>query len=140
MKKLLTISLLLLLLNATAQSIDKSKIITDVENSLAPDNIFGDSVPRLNILKQMAVYGVNGVSVAVIKDYKIDWAKGYGWADVNEKRPVTVNTRFQAASISKSLNSLALLKLVQQGKIDLYADVNNYLKILEISLRQFKRE
>jgi CubicO group peptidase (beta-lactamase class C family) len=68
------------------------------------------------------------VNVAVIKDYKIDWAMGYGWADAEEKRPVTTATRFQAASISKSLNSPGLLKLVQQGKIDLDADINKYLK------------
>jgi CubicO group peptidase (beta-lactamase class C family) len=68
------------------------------------------------------------VSIAVIKDYKVDWANGYGWADAEERRPVTPGTRFQAASISKSLNSLALLKLVQQGKIELEGDINQYLK------------
>ncbi|MGZ8517704.1 MAG: serine hydrolase domain-containing protein [Chitinophagaceae bacterium] len=101
--------------------------IKAVENNLAPDMIFGDSVPQLNLLEQMKLYGINGLSIAVIKGHKLDWAKGYGWADREEKRPVTIDTRFQAASISKSINSLALLKLVQQGKIDLYADINNYL-------------
>ncbi len=101
--------------------------IKAVENNLAPDMIFGDTMPQLNLLEQMKVYGINGLSIAVIKDHKLDWAKGYGWADREEKRPVTINTRFQAASISKSINSLALLKLVQQGKIDLYTDINNYL-------------
>lgn len=89
--------------------------------------IFGDTVPQWNLLEQMKIYGVNGLSIAVIKDHKLDWAKGYGWADREEKRPVTINTRFQAASISKSINALALLKLVQQGKIKLDADINDYL-------------
>lgn len=102
--------------------------IKAVENHLAPDMIFGDTLPQLNLQKQMEVYGVNGLTIAVIKDHKLDWAKGYGWADLEEKRPVTVNTRFQAASISKSINSLALLKLVEQGKIDLETDINKYLQ------------
>lgn len=107
---------------------DVAERIRQVENSLAPNIVYGDSVPPLNLLSQMAEYKIVGLSIAVIKDYKIDWAKGYGWADLDEKRPVTPNTRFQAASISKSLNSLALLKLVQEGKIDLEADINGYLK------------
>jgi CubicO group peptidase (beta-lactamase class C family) len=102
--------------------------IKAVENNLAPDMIFGDTVPELNLLKQMEAYGINGLSIAVIKDYKLDWAKGYGWADREEKRPVTINTRFQAASISKSINSLALLKLVQQKKIEPDTDIIKYLK------------
>ena len=102
--------------------------IKAVENHLAPDLVFGDSLPKLNLQKQMETYGINGLSIAVIKDYKLDWARGYGWADLEEKRPVTINTRFQAASISKSINSLALLKLVEQGKIDLDTDINTYLQ------------
>lgn len=71
---------------------------------------------------------INGVSVALIKDYKIAWAKGYGWADSAEQRPVTTSTLFQAGSISKSLNGVGILKLVQEGKLSLDSDINNYLK------------
>lgn len=121
---------LLSVLVANCQQKDKAvnERIKLVENSLCPNFVYGDTIPKWNIEKQMAAYKVNGLSIAVIKDYKIDWAKAYGWADVAEKRPVTVDTRFQAASISKSINSLGLLKLVQQGKINLEADINDYLK------------
>jgi len=130
MKIFLTIFGILVIANIAAQKTtpaidDRIKL---VENNLSPGIVYGDTVPRLNLLKQMAAYKVNGLTIAVIKDYKIDWAKGYGWADVEEKRPVTAETRFQAASISKSINSLGILKLVQQGKITLEADINNYLK------------
>lgn len=103
-------------------------IINRVENSLTPTIIYGDSIPSLSLMERMQATGTMGLSIAVVKDYKIHWAKGYGWADVEEKRPVTTETRFQAASISKSLNSMGQLKLVQQGKVDGEADINNYLK------------
>ncbi len=75
----------------------------------------------------MKNYHVNGVSIALIKDYKIEWAKGYGWADSAEQRPVTINTLFQAGSISKSLNGVGILKLVQEGKLNLDSNINIYL-------------
>jgi CubicO group peptidase (beta-lactamase class C family) len=128
MKPFVSFLILLITINACCQDTRQKQLITTVENSLAPDIVYGDTIPKLNILQQMKAYNINGVSIAVIKDYKIDWAKGYGWADVNEKRPVTVYTRFQSASISKSLNSLAILKMVQQGKLHLDADINQYLK------------
>lgn len=75
----------------------------------------------------MAHFHIHGLSMAVIQDYHILWAKGYGWADSSQKIPVTPQTLFQAASISKSLNGVGLLKLVQEKKLDLYADINTYL-------------
>lgn len=76
----------------------------------------------------MAHYHLKGLSIAVINDYKIEWAKGYGWADSSEGRKVTTATLFQAASISKSLNGVGVLKLVQDGKLDLNTDINQFLK------------
>ncbi|HET6768692.1 MAG TPA: serine hydrolase domain-containing protein, partial [Chitinophagaceae bacterium] len=90
--------------------------------------IFGDTIPKMNIEERMNATGIKGLSIAVIRNYKIEWAKGYGWADVEEKRKVTTATRFQAASISKSVNSMGILKLVQMGKLDPEADINNYFK------------
>lgn len=71
---------------------------------------------------------MNGLSLAVVRDYRLVWAGGIGCADVEEKRPVTPETRFQAASISKSVNALGVLRLVEEGKIDLNQDINTYLK------------
>lgn len=110
----------------TTDPVIKAKI-NAVENSLSPGIIFGDSVPKLNIEKRMSETGIKGLSIAVINNYKIEWAKGYGLANEEEKRKVTTDTRFQAASISKSINSLGVLKLVELGKIHPEADINNYL-------------
>jgi CubicO group peptidase (beta-lactamase class C family) len=81
-----------------------------------------------NIKDRMAFHKIPGVSIAVIRNYKVEWAKGYGWADASEKREVTPQTLFQAASISKSLNGVGVLKLAQDKKLDLKADINTYLK------------
>jgi len=124
MKKLSLIILLSLSFGTFAQSVnDKIKIL---ENNL---NYWDKSKTKKAPLKdRMAFYNANAVSIAVIKDYKIEWVKAYGFADVSEKRVATPQTLFQAASISKSINSLGILKLVQEGKLGLDDDINNYLK------------
>ncbi len=103
------------------------KRIEKVETNLASE-IQVEGEPNWNIKERMKFYHVNGVSIAVIKNYKIEWARGYGWADSAEQRPVTTATLFQAGSISKSLNSVGVLKLVQEGKLNIYKDINDYLK------------
>lgn len=124
------ILLLLLPLHLLAQPglEDIAAKIKRVENSLTPSLIFGDSLPNYNLEQRMKETMTKGLSIAVIRNYQIEWAKGYGWADEAEKRKVNTETRFQAASISKSLNSMGILKLVEQGKLDTAADINNYLK------------
>jgi CubicO group peptidase (beta-lactamase class C family) len=86
-----------------------------------------DGEPPYTIADRMAFYKVKGLSIAVIRNYRIDWAKGYGWADESAKIPVTTRTLFQAASISKSLNAVGVLKLAQEHKLDLNTDINAYL-------------
>jgi CubicO group peptidase (beta-lactamase class C family) len=123
MKKLNLIILLFLSLNIFAQSVnDKIKLF---ETNL---NHWDKSKKKSTLKERMSFYNVNAVSIAVIKDYKIEWVKAYGFADVSEKRVATPQTLFQAGSISKTINSLGILKLVQEGKLDLDGDINNYLK------------
>jgi CubicO group peptidase (beta-lactamase class C family) len=120
--------LLLIQLTARAQTNDQQtqEKITAVENGLVGFiQIAGK--PAGNISDRMAHFHNNGLSIAVIQNYKIVWAKGYGYADDSLKIPVTTQTLFQAASISKSLNAVGVLKLVQDKKIDLYTDINTYL-------------
>jgi CubicO group peptidase (beta-lactamase class C family) len=100
--------------------------IKQVEEDLnGPIVIKGQSGHTLR--EQMAYYHINGLSIAVVHDYRIEWARGYGWADSAGQRPVTTQTLFQAASISKSLNAVGVIRLAQEGRLDLYANINNYL-------------
>ncbi|MDQ0592828.1 CubicO group peptidase (beta-lactamase class C family) [Chryseobacterium ginsenosidimutans] len=124
MKKLNLILILFLSLNTFAQNVNDK--INLFETNLSH---WDKSTSKKSSLKErMAFYNANAVSIAVIKDYKIEWVKAYGFADVSEKKEATTQTLFQAASISKSINSLGILKLVQEGKLGLDDDINNYLK------------
>lgn len=100
--------------------------IKEVENGISGRLMLNDEKPG-TITERMAKYHVKGLSIAVIQDYKIAWAKGYGWADEAGKRPVTTETLFEPGSISKSLNAVGILKLAQDKKVDLYTDINTYL-------------
>ena len=102
--------------------------IVQVEHNLSGWVQIDNTPNKWTLADRMKFYHANGVSIAVIKDYKIEWAKGYGWADSAEQRPVTTETLFQAGSNSKSLNAMGVLKLVQEGKLNLYSDINDYLK------------
>ena len=105
---------------------DVEEKIRLIENNLAGWVQTGNN-DRWTLAERMKKYNINGVSIAVIHNYKIEWARGYGYADVSENRLVTENTLFQAASISKSLNGVGVLKLVQEKKLDLNTDINKYL-------------
>ncbi len=83
---------------------------------------------------------VPGVSVAVIKDSAIHFAKAYGLADVEAKRPVEVGTLFQAASISKPVTAMATARLAQEGRFSLDADVNTLLKSWKIPVSEHNRD
>lgn len=87
-----------------------------------------DGVKNLNLEQRMQKYHINGITVAVINNYQVEWVKGYGWADTKERRPVTTETLFQPGSISKSLNAVGVMKLVQDKKLDLQTDINDYLR------------
>jgi CubicO group peptidase (beta-lactamase class C family) len=71
---------------------------------------------------------IAGAVVAVVKDGRVLFAKGYGFADVKSRRPVSVDdTLFRPGSISKTFTWTAVMQLVEQGKIDLDRDVNDYI-------------
>jgi hypothetical protein len=83
------------------------------------------------VQKQLKQFNVPGVSIAIIRDFKVALAVAYGIADVETGTPVTTSTMFQAASISKPVAAMASLKAVQEGRFGLAQDVNTILKSWE---------
>jgi CubicO group peptidase (beta-lactamase class C family) len=88
----------------------------------------------------MKLYKVPALSVAVIDNFKIDWAKGYGVTDAGGTNPVTTRTLFQAGSISKPVASAAALRLVQEGKLSLDDDVNRRLLSWKVPDSEFTKQ
>ena len=115
--------------------------IEAVENVLKPAMYEKGKPPAgMNILDRMTHYHVPGVSVAVINDGKIEWARGYGVKETGGQDPVTPETLFQAASISKPVTALGVLCLVDKGILDLDAPVNDKLVSWKIPENEFSEK
>ncbi len=111
--------------------------IDRVINGLLPETEikerFGDKV---TLADRMKYYHSPGVSIAVINDYQIEWARGFGVKEIGKSQPVTKETIFQAGSISKPVFAVAVMRLVQDGKLNLDEDINNYLSSWQIPSKE----
>lgn len=96
----------------------------------------GEPAATAKLADRMAALHVPGVSIAVIHDGRIEWARGFG-VTRSGGPPVTPDTLFQAASISKPVAAMAVLHLVQAGKLSLDTDVNEYLKSWKVPANSF---
>jgi CubicO group peptidase (beta-lactamase class C family) len=80
------------------------------------------------LAQEMEEYHIAGAAVSVVKDGKLFFAKGYGYADVENGIPVDPEqTIFRIGSVGKVFTWTAVMQLVEQGKLDLDADINDYL-------------
>ncbi len=102
--------------------------IRKIENGIIPESpLRCQSAPAVTLADRMETLATPGVSVAVIEDGRIAWARGWGVSEAGQPDPVTPETLFQAASISKPVTALAVLRLAEHGYLDLDEDVNVYL-------------
>ncbi|HKR13316.1 MAG TPA: serine hydrolase domain-containing protein [Pyrinomonadaceae bacterium] len=108
-----------------------------VEDGLLPSGSKGST---LRLADRMTFYKTPGVSIAVINDGKLEWARGYGVLETGSNNPVTTATLFQACSISKPIAAMAALSLVEQGKLDLDEDVNQKLHSWKVPPSEFTKE
>ena len=95
-----------------------------------PDELPGPKNPSEMdrfILDGMKEAKVPGLAVSVVKKDKVLWTGAYGWANREQKIPVSDDTLFQVASVSKPVTACAVMQLVEQGKLSLDADVNEVL-------------
>ena len=136
--RLLTMSKLMRVIPALAVfSLCRLAAQAPADLDLLPSTITqGEKPATTKLTDRMAALHVPGVSIAVIHDGKIAWAKGYGAVSIGGS-PVTPDTLFQAASISKPVTAMAVLHLVQTGKLNLDTDVNQYLKSWKVPANEF---
>jgi CubicO group peptidase (beta-lactamase class C family) len=124
-------------LPVTAADIDAR--IQRVEQGLRAGTVIGGQ-PQLKwtVSERQKFYKVPGVSIAVIADGRVEWARGYGVVAENGK-PVDAQTLFQAASISKPVASMVALHLVDEGKLSLDEDVNLRLRSWKVPESEFTK-
>lgn len=102
--------------------------IDAVEKSLIAAVVNDTGSPACMTLQdRMQHYKVPGISIAVINNGKIEWAKGYGVTEAGSTQAVTTDTVFQACSVSKPVSVTGIMLLAQSGVIDISRNVNDYL-------------
>jgi CubicO group peptidase (beta-lactamase class C family) len=126
MKKLLVV--LFLVTSAFAQE--------RIEKSLSP-TVLIEGGPQWTVEERMRFYKIPGLSVAVVDNGKLVWAKGYGHANIRAQKPVTTKTMFLAGSVSKPVAAMAAVDLVERGKVAFDADVNTILKTWQLPSNDF---
>jgi len=114
-----------------------AKFIQAIEGPQYPNRQGHDPYTLEEIMDR---YDVPGVSIAVIKNFEIHWAKGYGIADVETGAQVNTETLFQAASISKPVAAMAVLKAAQDGLFSMDDDINTILKSWQLPKSPFTED
>jgi CubicO group peptidase (beta-lactamase class C family) len=89
-------------------------------------------VKKMELSQRMKHYKVPGINAAFIYQEELAWAKGFGVMEAGSEKPVTVETIFQAGSISKIVTAMVAVHLVEAGLLDLDADANDFLRSWKI--------
>jgi CubicO group peptidase (beta-lactamase class C family) len=122
-------SLLLIALLPIAVHADSSERIARIERGLrGPVGVHGAPAHTMDLAERMRFWRIPAVSIVVVNDGRIEWARGYGVTEAGGHHAVTPDTRFQAASISKLVTAAGALALAERGKVDLDQDVNQLLR------------
>lgn len=92
------------------------------------------------IPQYMSKFNIGGVAVGVVENGKVVYLQGYGYSDSEKMVPITENTVFQAASISKSVTAWGVMNLVEQGKLELDVPIIKYLKRWKLPVSEFNAD
>lgn len=134
MKKIIK---LLVIFNVFISIISSSSVIYAKEKDGAIDLLTQEQ--RINIEKfieeNMAYGKIPGLSITIVSDDKTIYQKGFGYADIKDKTPVTDKTLFELGSTSKAFTGLGILKLEQDGLIILNDDVSKYIPWFKVNYK-----
>jgi CubicO group peptidase (beta-lactamase class C family) len=126
---------------AHALSAAEAELVARIESGLLPVvRVHGREVAPVTIEQRLSQLGVPAVSVAVVRDGRIAWARAYGVADVASGTPATPETLFQAASMSKPVAAMGTLALVERGLLTLDEDVNRWLTRWRVPAHEWQAE
>ena len=102
--------------------------IQNIEGNLIPMYSVAGSVRKMSIPEMMKQERIPGLSIAFVDNGQIAWTKHYGYANLEDSIPITSETVFAGASLSKPVTAIAALNLVEKGLLSLDEDVNLKLK------------
>ncbi len=94
---------------------------------------------NINIEERMKHYKVQGLSIVLIENCQINGVENYGFLEANTDRKVNENSIFSACSISKFLTGMMILKLIEEGLLDLDEDVNERLETWKVPDNEFTK-
>ena len=143
-KKIVYLYLFLLIVSCTDSKNDtknseyfRSKIDSihaqNIETNLIPMYSVAGKVKRMTIPEMMKQDKIPGMSIAFVDNGEIAWTKHYGYANLEDSIPISSETVFTGASLSKPITAIAALNLVEKGILNLDEDVNLKLKEWKIS-------
>ncbi len=100
------------------------RIINNLQMETAVNKLYDSR----SLMDQLEHYHTPGVSIAVINEGKIEWARGFGKRDLASDAPMDIHTLFEAGSVSKPVFAMTVMRLKEKGILDLDKDVNEYLE------------
>ena len=107
--------------------------IERITNNLQVETTVEGTYKSKSLYDQMKNYHTPGVSIAVINNGRVEWARGFGKRDLSSGDPVDVKTLFEAGSVSKPVFALTVLRLKEKGIINLDEDWVFYDLIIPVS-------
>lgn len=134
------LSLLLLAGCATADApapANDAAFLAAIENGMPEIPLTGEPPLRLTLTQWMEALAIPGVSIAVINDYEVVWAHGFGVADTTSHAQMNANTVLQAGSIAKPLTAMVALQMVERGELALDSDINEALTSWRVPDNEF---
>ncbi len=131
-------TIVLLALLGVGLSVQADEASERIARDLLPTfRIEGEPATPQTVSARLAHHGIPALSVAFAIDGEIAWAKAWGSADVEAARPATADTFFLAGSISKPVAALRAHQLVEEGRVDLDTNVNDYLTRWQVPDNEF---
>ncbi len=113
--------------------------IARVEHGLIEQVRVAGDPPGWTIEERLRAHHTPAVSIAVIHDHRVLWARAYGWKDLSTSERANEDTLFQAASISKMVTALAALEQADAGKVDVDANINLALRSWKLPENELTR-